>query len=83
MDLFCVIKQRVKPVGCFCTGDPLLIFDGIVNVTLSEDVFTIGVTQGYLELALPPDSLDQYQTKNNKMKSWTNPTSSFPLRRSH
>ena len=58
MDPFCVNKQRVKPVGCFRTGAPSLMFDGILNVTLSEEVSTTGVTQGNLKLPLPPDSLD-------------------------
>ena len=58
MDPFCVNKQRVKPIGCFRTGAPSLMFDGILNVTLSEEVSTTGVTQGNLELPLPPDSLD-------------------------
>ena len=58
MNLFCVNKQRVKPVGCFRTGAPSLMFDGILNVTLSEEVSTTGVTQGNLKLPLPPDSLD-------------------------
>ena len=57
VDLFCVNK-RVKPVGCFRTGVPSLMFDGILNVTLSEEVSTTGVTQGNLELPLPSDSLD-------------------------
>ena len=57
VDLFCVNK-RVKPVGCFRTGVPSLMFDGILNVTLSEEVSTTGVTQGNLELPLPPDSVD-------------------------
>ena len=58
MDLFCVNKQRVKPIGCFRTAAPSLMFDGILNVTLSQEVSTTGVTQGNLELPLPPDSLD-------------------------
>ena len=58
MNLFCVNKQRVKPVGCFHTGAPSLMFDGMLNVTLSEEVSTTGVTQGNLKLPLPPDSLD-------------------------
>ena len=58
MDPFCVNKQRVKPIGCFRTGAPSLMFDGILNVTLSEEVSTTGVTQGNLKLPLPPDSLD-------------------------
>ena len=57
MNLFCVNKQRVKPVGCFRTGAPSLMFDGILNVTLSEEVSTTRVTQGNLKLPLPPDSL--------------------------
>ena len=57
MDPFCVNKQRVKPVGCFRTGAPSLMFDGILNVTLCEEVSTT-VTQGNLELPLPLDSLD-------------------------
>ena len=57
MNLFCVNKQRVKPVGCFRTGAPSLMFDGILNVTLCEEVSTT-VTQGNLELPLPLESLD-------------------------
>ena len=34
------------------------MFDGILNVTLSEEVSTSEVTQGNLELPLSPDSLD-------------------------
>ena len=33
------------------------MFDGILNVTLSEEVSTTGVTQRSLELPLPPNSL--------------------------
>ena len=58
MDLSCVNKQRVKPVGYFHTGVPSLMFDGILNVTLSEEVSTTGVTQGNLKLPRLPDSLD-------------------------
>ena len=58
MDLFCVNKQRIKPVCCFRTGASSLMFDGILNVTLSEEVSATGVIQGNLELPLPPDSLD-------------------------
>ena len=61
MELFCGNNQRVKPVGCFRTGAPSLMFDGILNVTLSEEFSTTGVTQGNLELPLPPDSLDSHQ----------------------
>ena len=58
MDPFCVNKQLVKPVGCFRTGAPSLMFDGILNVTLSEEVSTTVVAQGNLELPVSPDFLD-------------------------
>ena len=57
------------------------MFDGILNVTLSEEVSTTGVTQGNLKLPLPPDSLIHTKHSNNKMKSCADPMSSFPLRR--
>ena len=58
MDPFCVNKQRVKPIGCFRTGAPSLMFDGILHVTLSEEVSTTVVAQGNLELPMSPDFLD-------------------------
>ena len=58
VDLSCVNKQRVKPVACFCRGAPSLMFDRILNVTRSVEISTTGVTQGNLELPMPPDSLD-------------------------
>ena len=59
MNLFCVNKQRVKLVGCFHTGAPSLMFDGILNMTLSEEeVSTTGITEENLKLPLPPNSLD-------------------------
>ena len=55
------------------------MLDGILNATLSEEkISATGVTQENLELPLPPNSLDSHQTKNNNMKSWIDPTSSFP-----
>ena len=48
-------------VGCFRRGASLLIFDGILNVTLPEELFTAGVTQGNLELPLPPNSIDSHK----------------------
>ena len=59
---------RVKAVGCFCWGAPSLMFDGILNTTLSEKASTTGVTQENLELPLLPNSLDSHQTQNNKTK---------------
>ena len=65
MELFCRKSQLVNPVGCFCRGVPSLMFDGILNVTLSEEVSTTGVTQGNLELLLLPDSLNSHQTQKH------------------
>ena len=63
MELFRGNIQHVKLVGCFCSGAPSLMFDGILNVTLSEEVSTIGITQENLKLPLPPVSLDSHQTQ--------------------
>ena len=59
------------------------MFHGIRNVTLSEEVSTTGVTQENLELPCLLIFLIHIKQKNNKMKSWTDPTSSFLLRRTH
>ena len=60
----------VKVVGSLCRGAPSLMFGGILNATLSEEVSTIGVTQ--------ENSLDSHQTQNNKMKFWTDPKFLLP-----
>ena len=40
------------------------MLDRVLTATLSgEKIFTTGVTQGYLELAPPPNSLDSHQTQ--------------------
>ena len=57
-------EQPTCSVDCFRRGASLLIFDGILNVTVPEEIFTTGVTQGNLELVLPPNSLDS--NKNTK-----------------
>ena len=50
-------------VGCFCRWAPSLMFDRILNVTLSgKKVSTTGVTQGNLKPPLRPNSPDSYQT---------------------
>ena len=59
------------------------MFEGILNVTLSEEVSTLWVTQENLELPLHPKFLIHTKHKNNKMKSWTDPTPSFPVKRTH
>ena len=64
VELFYKNILRVKAVGCFCRGAPLLIFDRILNVTLSEEkVSTIGATQGNQESLLRPNSPDSPQTQ--------------------
>ena len=60
MELFPRKSQRVKSVDCFRIGALLLMFDGFLNMTLWEEVSTTGVTQGNLELPLPPDSHDSH-----------------------
>ena len=60
-------EQSTCSVACFRRGASLLIFDRILNVTLPEELLTTEVTQGSLELPLPPNSLNSH--KNNKMKS--------------
>ena len=70
--------KRVKAVGCFCRGAPSLMFDRILNATLSDKVSTTGVTQENLELPLTPNSFDSHQTENNKMKFSTDPTFLLP-----
>ena len=56
-------EQPTCSVDCFRRGASLLIFDGILNVTLPEEIFTTGVTQGNLELFLPPNSLDSHKNR--------------------
>ena len=67
MELFCgafLREQSMCSVDCFHREASLLIFDGILNVILLEELFTTAVTQGNLELPLPPNSLDS--DKNTK-----------------
>ena len=59
MKLFCGNNLCVKASGCFRREAPSLMFDGILNVTLSEEkVSTTDVTQGNLKLLLRPNSPD-------------------------
>ena len=61
MELFCGNSLRVKVDGCFSRRAPLLTFDGVLNVTLSEVKVSItGVTQGNRELLLRPNSPDSH-----------------------
>ena len=64
MELICGKSLQVKAVGCFRRGAPSLMFEGLLNVTLSEEkVATAGVVQGNLELLLRPNSPDSHQTE--------------------
>ena len=60
MGPFCGNSQRVRAVGCFRGGAVSLMFDRILNETLSEEVSTTKVTEGNLELPLSPKSLDSH-----------------------
>ena len=69
VELFCGNSLHVKPFGCFRRQGPSLVFDGILNVTLSEEkVSTTGVTQENLELLLCPNSPDSHQTQIQEYK---------------
>ena len=58
---FCGNSQRVKAVGYFLGGAVSLMFDRILNETVSEEkVSTTRVTEGNLELPLSPNSLDSH-----------------------
>ena len=65
LEHFCRNSQRVKAVGCFSRGAPALMFDEVLNATLSEEKVstTTRVTQGNLELLLLSSSLDSHQTE--------------------
>ena len=64
MELFCGNSLCAKAVCCFSRGAPSLMFDGILNVNLSEEkVSTTGVIQGDLELLLRPNSPGSHQTQ--------------------
>ena len=83
-EFFCGNSLRVNVVGCFRRGAPSLMFDGILNVTLSEEkVSTTGVTQGNLNSSCILILFIHTKHRYKKMKSWTDPTSSSPWRRTH
>ena len=46
----------------FCGGAPSMMFDGVLNATLSEEKVST-TTKRNLELHLPPNYLDLHQTK--------------------
>ena len=61
MELFTGNSHRVKSIDCFRRGAPSLMFDRILNVTLSDELLTTGVTQGNLDIPLLPKSLDSVE----------------------
>ena len=81
---FCGKSQYHKAVGCFHGLTPLWVFSRILGSaqqliiarrSSEEILFTTGITQGHLGDS-PCFLLASYQ--NDKMKSWTDPASSFP-----
>ena len=71
--LFSGSSERAMVAGCFRGEAPSLMFDGILNATLSdEEVSTTRVSSPCLQI------LNSHQTQNNKMISQTEPTSSIP-----
>ena len=74
--LLCGNSHWVNAVGCFRGGALSLMFGGILKC---DSVWWEGLHhQG--QLPLPPNSLVSHQTQNNRMVSWTNPTSYFSLK---
>ena len=47
VELFCGSSLHVKDVGYFRRGAPSLMFDGVLNVTLSEEKASTTRVSGY------------------------------------
>ena len=63
-EIFYGSSVRLKGIGYFRRRAPLLMFYGILNVTVSEEnVSTIGVSKGNHELLLRPNSPNSHQTQ--------------------
>ena len=83
---FCRKSRCLQTVGYFRRRAPSWMFGRILNATLiiarrkfEEKLSITWVIQGNLILTLPLNSLDLHQTQNQKMKSWTDPASSFHI----
>ena len=64
VELFCGNSQRFKTVSRFRRRDPSFVFDGVQIVTLyEENISTNTVTQGNLEIPVPPNSPELHQTE--------------------
>ena len=75
---------KTANVGCFSRGALSLMFDDILNVMLYLRKFPPLVL--HKEILNSPCLLIlliHIKQKNKKMNSWTDPTSSFHLRRTH
>ena len=84
MEVFCGNRQLVKTDGCFSRGAPSLMFDGILNMILCLRRFPpLGLHKGILNSPCFLILLIHPKHRNNKMKSSTGLTSSFPLRRTY
>ena len=69
VELFCKNSQHVKVITCACRGAPLLMFERILNATLSEgEVSTTGVTQESLDS--PCLLIFLIHTKHTKTIRW-------------
>ena len=75
---------EIAKVGCFSRGAPSLMFDGILNAMPCLSRFPpLGL---HKEMVNSPGFLILFihtKHKNKKMNTWTDPTSSFHLRRTH
>ena len=83
---FCRKSRCLQTVGYFRRRAPSWMFGRILNATLiiarrkfEEKLSITWVIQGNLILTLPLNSLDLHQTQNQKMKSCTDPASSFHI----
>ena len=87
VELFCRNSPCLQAIGYFCRRAPLQMFDRILNVTLSNNSLQLAgglwkrfYRWGYIKesgLTLHPNSLDLHQAQKQKIKSWTDPASSF------
>ena len=75
--LFCICGQCLKTIGYFSRRAPLWMFHMILNKTLPNNILQHCRTSG-LTLPPPPNLLIYNKQKIKKMKSWTDPASSFP-----
>ena len=82
MGLFWRSSLHVRAVGCFCRGT--LMFDrALIRLCLRKRFLPLGLHRGILNSSYILILLIHTKHKDNKMKSWTDLTSSFPWRRTN